>query len=206
MQLIKISSREKWLIYAAVAVVLLSLFFFWEEDMTPDQDEFTNSLDYKRRMLLRYRQTLASEENYKSQLEQYRRRLNETESLFLAGDSPAIAGAELQKLLKEIADENGVEITRRDIQREKKVENEVTKISVRIVTNPAPDQLVQLLAAIQNYEKQLIVDEITINALKVRKVERIRPTITVAAYVAPKAEAPPEGGSGSAVAESQGGL
>ena len=203
----KISSREKWLIYAAVAVVLLSLFFFWEEDMTPDQDEFTNSLDYKRRMLLRYRQTLASEENYKSQLEQYRQRLNETESLLLAGDSPAIAGAELQKLLKEIADENGVEITRRDIQREKKVENEVTKISVQIETKSAPDQLVQLLAAIQNYGKQLIVDEIMINALKVQKVERIRPRITVSAYVAPKkAEAPTEGDSGSAGAESQGGL
>lgn len=196
----KISSREKMLIFAALGVVLLSLFFLWEEDMTPDQDEFANSLDYKRRMLLRYRQTLASEENYKEQLAQYRERLKATELLFISGESPAIAGAELQRLLKEIADENGVEITRRDIQREKKVENDVTKISVQIETNSAPDQLVQLLTAIQNYEKQLIVDEIMINALKVQKVEKIRPRITVSAYVAPKTseahsegdESPPE--------------
>jgi len=54
---------------------------------------------------------------------------------------------------------------------------------VRIETNCMPDQLVQLIAAVESYEKFLIVDELTINSFRIQKKYEIRPQIKVSGYI-----------------------
>ena len=64
----------------------------------------------------------------------------------------------------------------------------LTKVSANIDTNCTPDQLVQFLAAIENYPQFLTVDELNIMTIRLQKKSEIRPNITVAGYIA----APPE--------------
>jgi hypothetical protein len=103
--------------------------------------------------------------------------------MFLPGDNASIAGAELQRVLKELADQCGVDIVRRTIRGEQKLQNGVVKISVNIETNCQPDELVSFLAAIENYEKHLSVDELQINSFRIQKRYEMRPILTVAGYI-----------------------
>jgi hypothetical protein len=50
-------------------------------------------------MLLKQRETLAGEEIYKKRIDQYSGRLQKETALFLPGENPNVAGAELQKIL-----------------------------------------------------------------------------------------------------------
>ena len=149
------------------------------------------SVELKKRMLLKQKETLMREQEYKTKAELYRQRLTQDLTRVLPWDNPTIAAAELQKLLKEIADRNGVEIIRKDVQQEKKVVQEnLVKVSVKIETNCVPDQLVQFLAAVENYEKSLSVDELVINSFRIQKKYEIRPIITVSGYIVAPPAAP----------------
>ena len=57
------------------------------------------------------------------------------------------------------------------------------KVSVRVETKCEPDQLVRLLAAVNNYQKFLTVDELSITSFKIQKKWEIRPTLSVAGYI-----------------------
>jgi hypothetical protein len=120
----------------------------------------------------------------------------------LPGDNPNVAGAELQKILKDFADQSGVEIIQKNILPEKKVQDSLTKVSVRIDTKCTMEQIVQFLSAIENYEKYLKIDEFTIFGSSfgsgTQKRVEIRPSLTVAGYISMK-EAKPKEASASGI-------
>jgi len=127
---------------------------------------------------------VSREDFYRTRIEQYRQRFEKDKVRLLTGENTSIAGAELQRVVKAMADQNGIEVLRRDIQREQNMQDGLVKVSVRIETKCEPDQLVRLLAAINNYERQLIVDEVAITSYRIQKKWEIRPILTVAGYIA----------------------
>jgi len=143
-------------------------------------------------MLLKQRETLTREEYYKKRTEQYSARLEKEKALLLPGDNPNVAGAELQKILKDYADQSGVEITQKNILPERKVQDLLTKVSVRIDTNCNLEQLVQFMTAIESHEKYLKIDECMINGFRIQKRYEIRPNLTIAGYISIPAEKPKE--------------
>jgi len=151
--------------------------------LIPSREAQSSSVEVKKRNLAQMRDLVGREELYKAHVEQYRQRLQQNLTRLLPGDNPSIAGAELQKILKDMADQNGVEIVRKDIQREQKVQENLVKVSVRISTNCLPEQLVQFLAAVENYDKFLTVDELVVNSYRMQKKWEIRPDITVSGYI-----------------------
>jgi hypothetical protein len=181
---VKISAREKRFIFIGAAVVGAMLIYYAATMLLPDREALSQSVTLKKRMLLKQRETLSREESYKARLEQYQKRLNQDMARLLPGDNPNVAGAELQKLLKDFADQNGVEITQKSIQPERKLPNGLTKVTVRIDTNCDPEQLVGFLAAVENYEKFLTVDDFTVNSFKLQNKYQIRPNIAVSGYIA----------------------
>ena len=155
----------------------------------PSREDLAGTVEFKKKLLQRERETIGREEAYKARVEQYKERLEQHMTRLLPGDNPNVAGAELQKVLKDLADQNGVEIMQRNVQREQKIEDSLVKVSVRIETNCVPEELVRYLAAIESHEKFLTVDELVINSIKVQKKYEIRPSITVSGYiVAPEAK------------------
>ena len=179
----KISAREKKFVVIGAVIVGAVLIYYAATQLLPDREALSESVTLKKKMLLKQRETLSREDAYKARLVQYQTRLNQDMARLLPGDNPNVAGAELQKLLKDFADQNGVDITQKSIQPEKKLPNGLTKVTVRIDTNCSPEQLVGFLAAIGNYEKVLTVDDFTVNGFKLQKRWEIRPNLAVSGYI-----------------------
>ncbi len=179
----EISGREKkFLIGGGVGAILIAGYYL-VSTYAPGFSDTGSSVEIKRRTLLQQREIVSQEALYRSRADQYRQRLQQMTALLLPGDNSSIAGAELQKILKDMADQSGVEINRRTIQREQKLQGDIVKISVNIETNCEPDQMVQFLAAVENYEKRLVVDELMINAFRIQRRYQARPSLTVSGYI-----------------------
>jgi len=180
---VQLNAREKRFVIIGSVVAGLILVYYAVMFGLPSQEGLQGTLELKRRTLLRQRETIARAEQVKASVERSQQRLRQDLTRLLPGDNPSIAAAELQKLLKDIADQNGLEIIRKDIQREQKLQDNIVKVPVRIETNCGPEQLVQFLVAVQNYEKFLTVDELVINSFRIQKRYEIRPSITVAGFI-----------------------
>lgn len=180
----KVSAREKKFLIVGGCVVGLSILLYVVLGMDVNREGLSKTVESKKRILARQREVIAKEALYKARADQYRQRLVQDRTRLLNGDNPSIAGAELQKLLKDFADKNGVEILRKDTQREQKLQDNLMKVSVRVEINCIPEQLTQFLAAVENYEKFLTVDELAINSFRIQKRYEIRPSITVSGYIA----------------------
>ncbi len=179
----QVTGRErKFIIFGAIAALAITVFYLVSGPSQVKQ-EASLSVEQQRRALLQSREVLAQEPVYRTRADQYRQRLQQLRAMFLPGDNASIAGAELQRVLKELADQSGVDIVRRTIRGEQKLQNGVVKISVNIETNCQPDNLVKFLAAIENYEKRLSVDELQINSFRIQKRYEMRPILTVAGYI-----------------------
>lgn len=190
----RITAREKRVI-AAGAVAVLAVMVYYAMTLLPDREELRRTVELKKKMLLKQRETLSGEEIYKARLEQYSKQLEQDMTKLLPGDNPNVAAAELQKMLKDFADRSSVEITGRNVLAPKKPENGIQKVSVRIDTNCNPEQLVQFLTAVENCEKFLTIDELTINSIRVLRRFELRPNLTISGYIAAqetKAEEKPQ--------------
>ena len=153
-----------------------------------EQREAVPEVDLKKRMLLKHRETLSREAIYKTRLEQLSGHLETYRARLLPGDNPNVAGAALQTILKNFADQSGVEITMKNILPEKKTQDSLTKVSVKIDTNCNLEQLVQFIATIENYEKFLKIDDCTISGFRVQRRFEIRPSLTIAGYISTREE------------------
>jgi len=185
----QITGREqKFIIIGAVAVAIIAVFYFVTAP-SPASEEAGLTVEQQRRALLQSREIVAQEPVYRARSEQYRQRLQQLKAMFLPGDNASIAGAELQRVLKDLADQSGVDIVRRTIRGEQKLQNSIVKVSVNIETNCQPDELVKFLTAIENHDKHLSVDELQINSFRIQKRYQMRPILTVSGYIlAPEAK------------------
>ncbi len=192
----KITSREKKFILVGIAAVAAVLVFYLVIMLLPDRETRAEQVETKRKMLLRYRETLRQEEIYKKRVEQYRQHLEQDMTRLLPGDNPNVAEADLQKLLMGFADQSGVEITRKNTLPDKKMEDDLIKVSVSIEVNCELEQLVQFLKAIQSHERFLKVEQFQITGFQTQGRQQIRPSLTVVGYISSKAseskESPPE--------------
>jgi hypothetical protein len=180
---VKISIREKRFLAIGGGVIFLTIFFFSADALIPSGATVSRNLDHKKKLLLKYRDILSQEAASKARLEECRQRLQADEARLLPGDNPSIVGAELQKTLIDIAARTQVEIMRKNIQKEQKLQDNLIKVAVRVDVNCQPEQLVQFLSEIGNYDKHLNVDELMITSYRIQKKIEIRPAITVSGYI-----------------------
>ena len=180
----KITVREKQFLIIGGATVGIGLALYLAVTLLPSRAGISREVENKRQLLMRQRELLSREETYKTRIEQYRQRMKADYARLLPGENSSIASAELQKVLKDMADQNGVEIVRRDILAEEKLPDNLIKVKVRIETQCVPEQLVQFLSSVESYEKLLNVDELVITSFKIAKRWDIRPSITVSGFIA----------------------
>jgi hypothetical protein len=191
---VKINPREKKYLFALVVVGIAVAIFWAVTSLLPDSQDLARKVELQRKTILRQRETLQREEFYRNRVELYSKRLEQNMTLLLPGENASVAGAELLKLLKDFADQNGVNITSRNNLPDKKIQGMLTKVSARIETNCDIDQLVRFLAAIENYPKFLKVEELMINSFRMQAQKKydIRPGMTVAGYISLREEKPNE--------------
>jgi hypothetical protein len=194
----KITPREKKFIYFGTVAVAAVVLFYLITLLLPDRESRAQQVETKGSMLLRYRQMLGQEETYKNRVEQYIAHLRKDMTRLLPGDNPNVAEGDLQKLLMSFADQSGVEINRKNTLPDEEIGDDLIKVSASIEINSDLDQLIQFLAAIQNHDKFLRVEQCQITGYQTRGRQQIRPSLTVVGYIRSKEsesiEAPSESG------------
>jgi hypothetical protein len=180
---VKLGARERKSIIIGLGIIAILALSYVLIPSRPDSEGLGDTVELKRRTLLKQRETLYLEGVYESQLQLYEARLKGNMAKLLPGDNPNVAGAELLKTLTDFADRSGVTIEQRSVLKEENVENLVRKISARIVTRCDMDQLVRFLTEIENYDKFLTIDEFTIRSARNRRETDIRPYLTISGYI-----------------------
>lgn len=195
----KISAREKQFLIVGGALAALVLAYYLTSLLIPSREGLAATVESKKQYLLRQKELINQEEAYETRVAAYQQRLGQDRNRLLPGDNPTIAAASLQKVLQELADQSGVEITSKTMQPEQKIQDNLSKISVQLMMNCSIDQLVQFLVAVENYDKFLRVEELYIQALRLRNRDEIRPQVKVAGYIvtAPAAPKPAEKAAGN---------
>jgi hypothetical protein len=198
---VKISSKDKRVLIAGIVIVAAVLIFYSLTTLIPNPQALSLKIKGKEKVIVRDSETLMREPAYRQQIEQYNKRFEQDMTRLLPGDNSSVAGAELLKLIKDIADQSEVNITTRSNLADKKIQGlGLTKVSARIETNCDIEQLVTFLAAIENYPKFLKIEELLISSFRIQaqKKYEIRPGLTIAGYIRSREEKPSEKPAGPA--------
>jgi hypothetical protein len=180
---VKLGAKERKFIIIGLGVIAVLALLYALTDSRPGSEGLNDTVELRKKTLLKQRETLYLEGVYESRLQMYNNRLQENMSRLLPGDSPNVAGAELLNILTDFADRSGVAISQKSQLKEEKVENRLVKISARLVTSCDMDQLVRFLTEIENYDKFLTIDEFRIAASRNRRDPGIRPNLTISGYI-----------------------
>ncbi len=178
----KITTREKRFLIVGGIVVLAILVFYLAPIILPQ--DLSGMVETKKNELRRKRDFISQEEVFKARLDQAQQRLAQDLDRLLPGNSPSAAGPALQKVLQDLADSLQVEISRKTILPEQKLQENLTKVSVQLDVNCTLEQLVRFMTAIENYEKLLKIDEVFIQSQRFQNRDQIRPMLKVAGLIA----------------------
>ena len=181
----KLTLKDRKVLFAGITGVIAILIFYGMISLLPDRDRLLQQVDRDKSIILKQRELLSSEPSYRKQAEQGDNHQKQVMTRLMPGDNSNVASAELQKVLKDFADQNGVDITVKTTLPEKKVQDNdfLTKVAVRIEINCSLEQLVNFLGAIENYDKFLKVEELVITSYRMQKKYEIRPSLTVVGYI-----------------------
>jgi hypothetical protein len=145
------------LFYLAVVNPLLSL-----------EDSWSQELVTRGKLLSKYQSLLKSKNRAIEANKAMKAALTRTEGQFLTGSNPAVASADLQEILKNLAKEQGVQMTSAKVlpPREAGVYLEVP---VQVELTATINQLVTLLYHLEHHKKLLFIPDLDINAPRMVK-------------------------------------
>lgn len=162
----RLNRREKGLIAAGGGALLLFvvgrtvLFPFWDS-----LSASTEGIEAQSKRVINYRRVLLGQDSVKAALEAARQRTAAAEAGLLDSKTDALANAEIQGLVKELALARGLTLQRTDPFPVRSVSQEYSRVSTRVEVKGELDQLVSFLAGFETGPKILRVEELSITPL-----------------------------------------
>ena len=192
----KTSAREKKILYMGIVVAVAISIYYAATSFSPeDGQSLAGKIETQESLLRRQKELIRREDSYKKRIEDAENEIEKIQELLLPGNNAGAANTELQRILGEFANRNGVVITQKSNQPERKVadSDSLVKVSVQInVDCQTIDDLVDFLIDIKNYDKFLKVEQMAIDTVQTpqtpqspqRRMTIRRPlTIVVAGYI-----------------------
>jgi len=167
MKSFSISFREKWFLSIAAAAILI--FILMEYLVLPYWDSFgtaSGKIETQSKRVTQYRRILQGQTTVRAALDAVQRQVSQAESRLLNSRADALANAEIQGIVKDLAVSKGMTFRRTDLLPVKVVSPEYTKVSTRIEVSGAINQLVDLLVSFESGPKILFVEEMRISPLR----------------------------------------
>ena len=167
MQGFKVSKREKWLVAAALACVLV--YYMANSFLFPYLDSSsatTEKTEIYAKRVTSYRRLLRGQDSVKAAFEETLRQVASAEMGLLENNSDALANAELQGLIKEMVRAKGLNFRRSDLLPVKIVSPEYSKVSTHIEMTGNLDQVVALLTGLETAPQILFIEELRISPIE----------------------------------------
>ena len=200
----RLSRREKTLlVWGGLALALyllldLLLLPFWDS-----LGETRANAEFQARRVHNYRRMLQRQDRTRSELDQLQRRTQSLEQGLLDSPGDALAGAEIQGLVRDIAAAQGLTIRNSDLLPVEEISPRYSKVSTRISLSGGIHQWVDFVDAMGTGPKILFVEDLRIVPVRANdpKNKDIRVTLSVSAL---KRAQPAEAGKGPAAAAGPG--
>ena len=145
------------LFYLAVVSPLLSL-----------EDSWNQELVNRTKLLSKYQSLLKSKNQAIQANKAMKAALARTEGQFLSGSNPAVASADLQEILKNLAKEQGVQMTSAKVLPPREA-GLYLEVPVQVELTATINQLVTLLYHLEHHKKLLFIPDLDINAPRMVK-------------------------------------
>ena len=145
------------LFYLAVVNPLLSL-----------EDSWNQELVNQGKVLSKYQSLLNSKNKVIQANKAMKAALARTEGQFLTGANPAVASADLQEILKNLAKEQGVQMTSTKVLPPREA-GLYLEVPVQVELTATLNQLVTLLYHLEHHKKLLFIPDLDINAPRMVK-------------------------------------
>ena len=194
--MINISGREKGLIAATGGAALI--FVLMQYSVLPYWDslaETSEKIDIQSKRISSYRRVLRGQDSVEAALRVAQQQTALMETGLLTNRSDALANAEIQGLVKDLAISKGMSFQRSDSLPVKSVSPEYSKVSTRVEITGAINQLVDLLAAFETAAKILFAEEMRISPVQMGnpKNKQVHATLMISALKHTDRSSLPEG-------------
>jgi type II secretory pathway component PulM len=148
------------LFYLAVVNPLLSLEESWSQELAN-----------RSRILGKYQNLVKSKAKVMEGNKAMKAALTAAEGQFLTGANPAVASAELQEILKNLAKEHGVQMTSANVLQTREA-GPYLEVPVQVQLTATINQLVTLLYHLEHQRKLLFIPDLDINSPRWVKGEK----------------------------------
>ena len=142
-----------------------------------------SELEDKEQLLRRYVQVLQEEGNYRFERSQLDRVLNGYRQRLLDAQDISLATIQLEEVVRTLAAENGIQVTRSNPLQEREVGENYVKITLQINLRSNMSQLTGFLYALSAHSKFLLVENFFLNSLRSQNQVRIQPRMNVSGFI-----------------------
>lgn len=192
----RVSKRERVILAAALilAVLVGGYLYVVEPRWAEIKDIEENRIPAREQVLAKARARVARHEAIRSQLADASQAVEAFAKRLLAGPTPPLAASELQRLIKELAMESGVEVRSERIL--PPVERgELQEIPVEITVSGGIREAVSLLYQLEGTTKLLTVQDLKVRVISIGQPRDLLTTLTVSGFIlspgpSPKVEKP----------------
>ncbi len=147
------------------------------------KSQVEEELENKEKLLHRYIQLLPEEEIYRSELSQLDARLDGYRQRLLDAQDISIAMVLLEEIVRTLAAENGIQVTRSNPLQERQTGENYVKITLQLNLRSDMSQLTSFLYALSAHPKFLLVENFFLNSLRSQNQVRIQPRMNVSSFI-----------------------
>jgi Tfp pilus assembly protein PilO len=181
-----ISTRERRLIVVAVgAAVLIAGWIYVLEPQVEGNRVTAELIPARQEMLAKRRDLVSRQPALLRELAETERRLEAITARLLTAATPAVAASELQKLVKDVATEAGLEVRSERIL--PPVERgDLLEIPVEIAVAGDIRELVGMLYGLDGSPKLLTVQDVKVRVVNVGQPRELLTTLTLSGFILPR--------------------
>ena len=174
--------RFIWLVVAAAAVILA--YVFGVIPLVEAKKKADEEIVMKRKVIQKYEEYLQNRKAVEEDLDRTAKQYEALQQKLLPGETPQLGAANLQEIVKRLADKNGIAIRSFKIPEPKEVPP-FRKVSIQIDFNPSPSvlSLGQFISDIENHEKGLMISEMDLLVMNVRNPSNIQGSMVISAIM-----------------------
>ncbi len=178
----KLSKRDKRaLAGAGILIVLYVVLFqlilpFYDAGNTVD-----GQLDQKKRVLRSAVRTIQEREVYAAQVAEIDKVLTQYEQRLLVAPDATTAATQLDEIVRSLANENNVTLTKSNPLQERKVGERYTKVTLQINLDGDLNTTTAFLYALSAHPKFLLVENFSVS--KFRMVSTLQPRMEVSGFI-----------------------
>jgi type II secretory pathway component PulM len=160
----RLSPAHRRLVWLAGGGLLLILFYLAVVNpLLSLEDSWNQELVNRNKLLSKYQSLLNSKNRVIQANKAMKAALTRTESQFLSGSSPSVASADLQEILKNLAKDQGVQMTSAKVLPPREA-GLYLEVPVQVELTATINQLVTLLYHLEHHKKLLFIPDLDINA------------------------------------------